>query len=140
MEGQNSWHRSSSMIKIGIGILIVLLTLLLPAFFVRTSCIIVSYRSNSFSVLIFSASPFDSDRTFRSKDKVSTAIPSASTYRLPTDVLPIHYYLFIDASQLEQSLYHGQVDIDVRVSGVEEQCMAMNDGIFRSCNQCIEFS
>jgi hypothetical protein len=37
------------------------------------------------------------------------------TYRLPTTVVPSHYLLYIDASQLEQFLFCGTVDIDVQV-------------------------
>jgi len=39
-----------------------------------------------------------------------------STHRLPTTVIPSHYRLFIDVSQLEQFIFHGTVDIDVQVN------------------------
>jgi len=37
------------------------------------------------------------------------------THRLPTVVVPSHYQLYIDASQLEEYLFQGIVDIDIQV-------------------------
>jgi hypothetical protein len=37
------------------------------------------------------------------------------TNRLPTNVVPSHYQLYIDASQLDQYLFQGIVDIDIQV-------------------------
>ena len=37
------------------------------------------------------------------------------THRLPSIVIPSHYQLYIDASQLEQYLFQGIVDIDIEV-------------------------
>ena len=37
-------------------------------------------------------------------------------HRLPTNVIPRHYRLFIDASELEKFHFHGKVQIDVEVS------------------------
>lgn len=37
------------------------------------------------------------------------------THRLPKNVKPTHYKLYVDASQLEQYLFQGVVDIDVQV-------------------------
>ncbi len=37
------------------------------------------------------------------------------THRLPSTIVPSHYKLYIDASQLEQYLFEGVVDIDIKV-------------------------
>ena len=37
------------------------------------------------------------------------------SHRLPTTIVPSHYLLYIDASQLEQYLFHGVADIDLQV-------------------------
>ncbi len=37
------------------------------------------------------------------------------THRLPTVIVPSHYQLYIDASQLEEYLFQGIVDIDIQV-------------------------
>lgn len=37
------------------------------------------------------------------------------SHRLPTTIVPSHYLLYIDASQLEQYLFQGVVDIDLQV-------------------------
>jgi hypothetical protein len=47
--------------------------------------------------------------------RTNTNETQSPVYRLPTSVLPIHYRLFIDASQLDIYRYHGTVDIDVQV-------------------------
>lgn len=39
-----------------------------------------------------------------------------SSTRLPTTVIPVHYCLHIDASQLDQYQFEGIVDIDVQVN------------------------
>ncbi|CAF0921394.1 unnamed protein product [Adineta ricciae] len=39
-----------------------------------------------------------------------------SSYRLPTSVKPTNYRLYIDASRLEEFIFHGTVDIDVRIN------------------------
>ena len=38
------------------------------------------------------------------------------TARLPTTVVPLHYQLYKDVSQLEQYVFQGIVDIDVKVN------------------------
>lgn len=38
------------------------------------------------------------------------------THRLPTHIIPSHYQLYIDVSQLDQYLFQGIVDIDIQVS------------------------
>jgi puromycin-sensitive aminopeptidase len=38
------------------------------------------------------------------------------THRLPTTAVPSHYLLYVDASQLEQFLFHGTVDIDIQIN------------------------
>ncbi|CAF5121720.1 unnamed protein product, partial [Rotaria magnacalcarata] len=40
------------------------------------------------------------------------------THRLPTTVIPSHYQLYIDASQLEQYLFQGKVDIDIQTTEI----------------------
>lgn len=42
-----------------------------------------------------------------------------TNHRLPTNVIPHHYRLFIDASELEEFRFHGTVQIDVQVSDRE---------------------
>jgi len=42
-------------------------------------------------------------------------ISNKSTHRLPTTIIPSHYRLYIDVSQLEQFIFRGTVDIDVQV-------------------------
>jgi hypothetical protein len=42
-------------------------------------------------------------------------ISNKSTHRLPTTIIPSHYRLYIDVSQLEQFIFCGTVDIDVQV-------------------------
>lgn len=37
------------------------------------------------------------------------------THRLPTNVKPTHYQLYIDASQLEKYIFQGTIDIDLKV-------------------------
>jgi len=37
------------------------------------------------------------------------------THRLPKTVIPSHYRLYIDVSQLEEYIFHGTVDIDIQV-------------------------
>jgi hypothetical protein len=37
------------------------------------------------------------------------------TYRLPTTIIPSHYQLYINVSQLEEYLFQGSVDIDIKV-------------------------
>lgn len=37
------------------------------------------------------------------------------SHRLPTTIVPSHYRLYIDASQLEEYLFQGIVDIDLDV-------------------------
>lgn len=39
-----------------------------------------------------------------------------SIHRLPTTVIPSHYRLYIDASQLENFLFSGRVHIDIQVN------------------------
>jgi hypothetical protein len=39
-----------------------------------------------------------------------------STHQLPTTVIPSHYRLYIDASQIEEYIFHGTVDIDIQVN------------------------
>jgi hypothetical protein len=48
-------------------------------------------------------------------------IPSVreTTHRLPTTAVPSHYLLYVDASQLEQYLFHGTVDIDIQVRKIK---------------------
>ncbi len=41
------------------------------------------------------------------------------THRLPTTAVPSHYLLYVDASQLEQFLFHGTVDIDIQVQKIK---------------------
>jgi hypothetical protein len=41
-------------------------------------------------------------------------------HRLPTHVIPHHYRLFIDASELEKFRFHGKVQIDVEVSSAQQ--------------------
>jgi hypothetical protein len=38
-----------------------------------------------------------------------------TTHRLPKVVIPSHYQLYVDASQLEEYLFQGTVDIDIQV-------------------------
>ena len=47
-------------------------------------------------------------------DTINPSVREIS-HRLPTVVVPSHYLLYIDASQLEQFLFNGTVDIDVEV-------------------------
>lgn len=42
-------------------------------------------------------------------------ISTKSTYRLPTTVIPLHYRLYIDASDLEHDRFSGTVMIDIQV-------------------------
>ena len=55
------------------------------------------------------------DNSLRSvKDK-----PRKSSHRLSTTVVPSHYRLYIDASQLQQHTFQGTVDIDILVKYFE---------------------
>jgi len=51
------------------------------------------------------------DDLIRSVRKIS----NKSNYRLPINVIPSHYQLYLDVHQLEQFIFHGTVDIDVQV-------------------------
>ncbi len=47
-------------------------------------------------------------------DTKNKSVPKL-THRLRTIVVPSHYQLYIDASQLEEYLFQGIVDIDIQV-------------------------
>jgi hypothetical protein len=51
------------------------------------------------------------DDLIRSVRKIS----NKSNHRLPINVIPSHYRLYLDVNQLEQFIFHGTVDIDVQV-------------------------
>lgn len=51
------------------------------------------------------------DNLIHSIQQVSTK----STHRLPKSIIPSHYRLFIDVSQLEEFIFYGTVDIDIQV-------------------------
>jgi len=64
---------------------------------------------------------------FRLREKPSGM---TSIHRLPTHVIPHHYRLFIDASELEQFRFRGTVQIDVEVS-VDEMSSFVTDSNHR---------
>ncbi|CAF4523515.1 unnamed protein product [Rotaria sp. Silwood1] len=60
----------------------------------------------------------------RSVSKVS----NKSVHRLPTTINPSHYRLYIDASQLEEYIFQGTVDIDIQINEI------VNEIILNSMN------
>ncbi|CAF0767562.1 unnamed protein product [Rotaria sordida] len=47
-----------------------------------------------------------------------TKISNKSVHRLPTTIIPSHYRLYIDTSQLEQYIFQGTVDIDIQIKEI----------------------
>ena len=59
-------------------------------------------------------------------------LSTKSVHRLPTTVIPSHYRLYIDASQLETFLFSGTVHIDIQVNnGIDEEIEK---------NECLDFA
>ena len=46
---------------------------------------------------------------------MSEKIAREMAHRLPKTVIPCHYQIYIDASRLNEYLFHGYVDIDIEV-------------------------
>ncbi|CAF1087773.1 unnamed protein product [Rotaria magnacalcarata] len=50
-----------------------------------------------------------------------TKVSNAPIHRLSTNIIPSHYRLYIDASQLEELIFQGTLDIDIQIKEITDE-------------------